>query len=99
VTVSKNIGGVVLSAWYSFTNTNVFTDNFNRGYHDKGIALEFPIRIFEGTDTKTTYYYALSPWTRDVAQDLYRFTNLFDFIGRNLKIFFEKDEKEMKLWQ
>ncbi len=99
VTISKNIAGVVLSAWYSFTNTDVFTDNANRGYHDKGVAIEFPIRLFEGTDSKTAYSYALSPWTRDVAQDLYRFTNLFDFIGRNLSLFFEKDEKEMKFWQ
>jgi hypothetical protein len=99
VTVSKNIGGVILSAWYSFTNTNVFTDSFNRGYHDKGVALELPIRIFQGTDSKTGYGYSLSPWTRDVAQDLYRFNDLFGFIGRNLKLFLEKDEKEMKLWQ
>ncbi|MBA4391249.1 MAG: hypothetical protein C0399_09960 [Syntrophus sp. (in: bacteria)] len=99
VAVSKNIYGVVLTAWYSFTNTNVFQDSTNRGYHDKGISITIPIRIFQGSDSKTAYSYVFSPWTRDVAQDIDHFNGLFDFIGRNLKIFFDKDEKEMKFWQ
>lgn len=90
-TVSKNIKGVVLFAWYSITDTSVFHDNINRGYHDKGIGVAIPIRLFKGTDSRTVYEQKMAPWTRDVAQDIEHFTNLFDFIGRNTKIFLDKD--------
>lgn len=92
LTISKFINGLVLSVWYSWTNTtSVFKDPYNRGYHDKGIALTLPLRLFTGYDTKTTYSYAISPWTRDVAQDIYHYNTLFDFFGRNTKIFLDKD--------
>jgi len=96
VTVGKNINGLLIYGWYSFTNTNVFTDQYNRGYHDKGIGVSIPMRLFDGTDSKTAYAYSVSPWTRDVGQDIYHFTNLFDFIGRNLKVYWERDGREMK---
>ena len=96
LTVGKNINGLLLYAWYSFTNTNIFTDQYNRGYHDKGVGLSLPLRLFDGTDSKTAYTYAISPWTRDVAQDIDHFTRLFDYIGRNLKVYWDKDEKQMK---
>jgi Exopolysaccharide biosynthesis protein YbjH len=80
------VRGVVLSAWYSVTDTSNFTDPFNRGYHDKGIAVTIPIRLFLGRDSRTTYRIALSPWTRDVGQDVDRHRSLFDYIGRNLPV-------------
>jgi len=94
LTISKSfINGVTLSVWYSWTDTtNVFKDQYNRGYHDKGIALTLPLRLFTGYDTKTTYNYAISPWTRDVAQDIYHYSSLFDFFGRNTKLFLDKDK-------
>ncbi|MDO8721773.1 MAG: YjbH domain-containing protein [Syntrophales bacterium] len=91
VTFSKFFNGVVLSAWYSMTNTDLFTDSFNRGYHDKGIAISIPMRLFRGTDTKTSYHFGISPWTRDVAQDIDHFNNLFDYMGRNTQIYLRKD--------
>lgn len=78
--ISKDINGVIFSAWYSITNTSVFHDNFNKGYHDYGISLELPIRLFEGRDSKITYEYSLSPWTRDVAQDIGHYDELFDYM-------------------
>ena len=93
--VSKFINGVTISAWYSVTNTSVFKDSLNRGYRDKGIAIVIPIRLFKGTDSKTSYSYVMSPWTRDVGQDVNQYETLFDFIGRNVKIFFDKDAKWM----
>lgn len=92
VTVSKNFNGVVLSAWYSFTDTSVFSDPYNKGYHDKGIAISIPLRLFLGRDSRVAYDFSISPWTRDVAQDIYHRTNLFDFIGRNSKIYLNKDK-------
>jgi len=91
VTVSKFFNGFILSAWYSFTGTDPFTDSFNRGYHDKGIAITIPLRMFTGTDSRTSYTYSLSPWTRDVAQDIEHFTPLFDFIGRATPLYLKKD--------
>ncbi|HPD57651.1 MAG TPA: YjbH domain-containing protein [Smithellaceae bacterium] len=96
VTVSKNFNGVVLSAWYSFTDTSVFSDPYNRGYHDKGIAVSIPLRLFLGRDSRVVHDFSVSPWTRDVAQDIYHRTSLFDFIGRNAKIYIDKDKEEFQ---
>ena len=91
ITLSKFFNGVVLSAWYSETNTDLFTDNFNRGYHDKGVSVTIPLRLFGGTDSKTSYGFGVSPWTRDVAQDIDHFNTLFDYIGRNTDTYLKKD--------
>ena len=80
--VSKDIGGVILSAWYTMTDTSVFKDNVNKGYHDYGVALSLPLRLFTKKDTKTTYYYSLSPWTRDVGQDIAHYGSLFDYLRK-----------------
>jgi hypothetical protein len=95
VAVSKFIRGVTLSAWYSATDTDIFTDPYNRGYHYKGISVEIPIRLFIGRDSKTTYRYSLLPWTRDVAQDIYRYLPLFDWIGRNAGVLLDKDQRSL----
>ncbi|MHB8882694.1 MAG: YjbH domain-containing protein [Thermodesulfovibrionales bacterium] len=95
VSVSKFINGVIISAWYSYTGTSIFQDSFNRGYNDKGVSVSIPLRLFKGSDSKTAYTYALSPWTRDVAQDIDHFNTLFDFIGRNQKIYIDKDAREL----
>jgi hypothetical protein len=92
-TVYKYINGVKLWAWYSITDTSDFSDPFNRDYRDKGIGVSIPLRLFKGTDSKTAYYYALSPWTRDTGQDIYHYNTLFDFIGRNVRIIIDKDSK------
>ena len=93
IAASKFIRGVTLSAWYSVTDTGMFTDPFNRGYHDKGISVEIPIRLFTGRDSKTAYRYSLSPWTRDVAQDIDRYLPLFDRIGRNAGVLLDRDKE------
>lgn len=93
ITISKNFNGLILSAWYSITDTSVFQDSYNIGYHDKGIALSIPLRMFSGNDSKTVYKVAVSPWTRDVAQDIGHFSSLFDVIGRNVKVYMDKDRQ------
>jgi hypothetical protein len=92
VTLIKYIKGVTVFAWYSVTDTAVFKDPNNRGYHDKGIGVSIPMRLFEGTDSRSAYNYAVSPWTRDVAQDIDRFRDLFGFISRDTKVFLQKEE-------
>jgi hypothetical protein len=92
ITVSKRIRGVTVSAWYSFTDTSIFNDEFNNGYHDKGISVVIPLRIFKGSDTKKVYTYALSPWTRDVAQDVDSYNPLLDFMNKNGDGYFDNDK-------
>ena len=92
-TVSKHIKGVILWAWFSFTDTSIFSDSINEGYRDKGIGISIPLRLFKGTDSKTAYIYSLSAWTRDTGQDINHFNSLFDQIGRNTEIFIDKDKK------
>lgn len=94
-TLSRFINGVVISVWYGVTNTSIFTDPYNRGYHDVGLSVTVPLRLFKGSDSRSTLSYLLSPWTRDVAQDIYHYNNLFDFIGRKSKIYLNKDADEM----
>jgi opacity protein-like surface antigen len=100
LTLSKFFNGVILSAWYSQTNTDIFTDPWSRGYHDKGISFTIPMRLFRGTDSKTFYYFGLSPWTRDVAQDIDHFNGLFDFIGRDTQLHLKKDaaSRDSRKW-
>lgn len=93
--VSKHIKGVTLRAWYTVTDTSIFTDRFNNGYHDKGIGISIPLRLFKGSDSRTVFKYALSPWTRDPGQDINHFSTLFNFIGRKTKIFLDKDQEFM----
>jgi hypothetical protein len=90
-TLSKFIRGVTLSAWYTVTDTSVFSDPFNKGYNDKGISVSVPLRTFIGRDSQTTYQISLSAWTRDVGQDVDHYRNLLDFIGRNTDILLDKD--------
>ncbi|HRS88018.1 MAG TPA: YjbH domain-containing protein [Syntrophales bacterium] len=91
ISVSKFINGVILRVWYSFTDTSMFTDQHNNGYHDKGISIAIPFRLFKGSDSRTSYYFGFSPWTRDVAQDVDHFTSLFNHIQRNTKLYLDKD--------
>ena len=88
---SKFINGVTLSAWYTMTDTSIFSDPYNSGYHDKGVSVTIPIRLFLGHDSRTTYQISLSPWTRDVGQDVDHYRTLTDFIGRNLDILLDRD--------
>jgi len=94
-TISKTINGVTIRAWYSFTDTSVFSDNINKDYHDKGIGVSIPLRLFKGADSRTTYSYSLSPWTRDTGQDVDHYNTLFDFIDRNTNNYLDKDRQMM----
>jgi hypothetical protein len=97
ISVSKFIKGVTISAWYSFTNTSIFRDDFNRGYHDKGILIGIPLRLFTGKDSQTRYFYAFSPWTRDVGQDIFHYREIFDFMAGTQKFILTKIKDDVLL--
>jgi len=69
--------GAVVGFYYSYTDTDIFTDKFNRDYNNKGVYLNLPFRMFLDHDSGEMLNYGISPWTRDVAatvphwQDLY----------------------------
>ena len=93
--LSKFIRGVTVTAWYSVTDTSSFTDQYNRGYHDKGISVTIPIRLFLGRDSRTAYRFSVSPWTRDTGQDIEHYRTLPDYIGRNTDILLDKDTRDL----
>lgn len=89
--VTKFVNGVKIWAWYTVTDTSVFSDDFNKGYNDKVLGVSIPLRLFSGADSKGTFRYSLASWTRDTGQDIEHYTELFDLIGRDRKVFFRKD--------
>ncbi len=80
--------GVEFTGWASLTNTGMFTDSLNKGYHDFGFAVSIPIRIIIGMESKTLFNYSARPWDRDVAQDIVQYLDLSNFLTR--KIFIDK---------
>ncbi len=70
--------GVTVGAWYSLTDTDGIPGSFNKDYHEKGVFLKVPTRMFEDRDSPRRYDYAISPWTRDVAQNVEKRRTLFD---------------------
>lgn len=96
IMLSKYISGVIISAWYSLTDTTIFNDTINNGYHDTGISVTIPFRLFKGHDSNKSFGFAVSPWVRDVAQDISHRTSLFNYIGRDTDIYLEKDNKKMQ---
>ena len=58
----KYNSGIVLGAWYSFTDTDDFKESYNRGYHDKGVFLSLPASMFLNYETSVRYNYSISPW-------------------------------------
>lgn len=75
--------GVIVGAWYSFTDTDHFLTPENRGYNDKGVFMRLPAQMFSLREKRTRYYYSLSPWTRDVAATVLHPSSLYD-IGHDL---------------
>ena len=72
--------GARVSFWYTYTDTSGFS-SYNKGYHDKGVALLLPARMFYQEDMNERYRYAISPWTRDVGQLVHYWNTLADFVS------------------
>jgi len=75
--------GLVVGAWYSFTNTDHFLTPENQGYHDKGIFMKLPAQMFSLREKRHRYSYSLAPWTRDVAATVKYPSTLYD-LGSDL---------------
>jgi len=66
--VSRTFKHVTIGAWYTVTNTDIFTAAYNKGYNDKGVYLTIPFSIFKNRDVPRKLNYAIRPWTRDPGQ-------------------------------
>ena len=75
--VSRIVNGFEVGFWYTYSDTSDFS-GANHNYHDKGVFIRIPLRMWKFHDTQAVAVYSLSPWTRDVGQlagrpfDLYR---------------------------
>lgn len=75
--------GLIAGFWYSVTDTDKVSGNFNKNYHDKGVFIHLPARMFTDYETNTRYRYSVTPWTRDVAAAISHWRSLFD-LGSDL---------------
>ncbi len=87
--------GVVLGAWISFTDTDHFT-GYNKDYNDKGVFLSLPARMLLTRDSASRYYYAISPWTRDVAQAVRHWKDLYGLASDLTPALFKEDLDKLK---
>lgn len=97
IQLNKDFNGVMISVWYSFTDTSIFRDPYNRGYHDKGIMVSIPLKMFLGKDSRQRAFYSISPWSRDVAQDVYH-SEVFDLMEEGSKRTLDTRRDDVKMW-
>ncbi|WP_164930611.1 YjbH domain-containing protein [Aquifex aeolicus] len=77
IEVSRIVKGFEVGFWYTYSDTSDFTGP-NKNYHDKGVFVRIPLRIFNLRDVKQIASFSLAPWSRDIGQlagrpfDLYR---------------------------
>jgi len=89
--------GVVLGMYYSLTDTDeVEPASFNKGYHDKGVYLSMPLRMFLNHDSAVTLNYGISPWTRDVAATVPHWQALIDLGNELMPARFKSKLNELK---
>jgi hypothetical protein len=58
--VSRIVNGFEVGFWYTYSDTSDFTGP-NKNYHDKGVFVAIPLRMFSTKDTKVVGVYSLSP--------------------------------------
>ena len=91
--LSREIHGFEVGFWYTYSNTSDFTGP-NKNYHDKGVFVSIPLRIFKLKDTKAVGSYALAPWTRDVGQLAGRPFDLYEIIYKKLPFYIRDTANE-----
>ncbi len=59
-----------IGAWYTVTDTSVFSSPKNIGHNDKGVFIRIPLSVFSRSDVKGHASYSLTGFTRDTGQSL-----------------------------
>ncbi|MFC1811515.1 YjbH domain-containing protein [Thermodesulfobacteriota bacterium] len=88
--------GLAFGFWYSFTDTDDLEPGYNKGYHDKGVFITIPARMFYDYETNVKYGYAISPWTRDVAATVYHRQRLYNLGTDLMPVKFRKNLEKIK---
>ena len=93
--VARIVKGFEIGFWYTYSDTSDFTSS-NKNYHDKGVFIAIPLRMFSSKDTRTVGYYSLAPWTRDVGQLAGRPFDLYKLLEKKLPFYIKETwmEKE-----
>ena len=69
IDISRHTKEFSLGAYATITNSDeIFNNEENKGYIDKGIYLKVPLEVFTYKNIKSVLNYGLSPWTRDVGK-------------------------------
>ena len=69
LSIARHFKNFTLGAYATYTNSkDVFENDENKGYIDKGIFLTVPLEVFTYKNVKKRVGFGLSPWTRDVGQ-------------------------------
>lgn len=77
--IKRYFGDAAVGFWYTLTDMEDYLGG--KPYYDKGVFIRLPINLFIDRDSKTTYSYALSPWTRDGGQMVWC-GSLYDYLYR-----------------
>jgi len=94
--MSRTFRHFTLGAWYTYTDTDIFTSPINQGYRDKGIYLVIPLSIFRDREVPTKLAYSLRPWTRDPGQTVSQTGALYPMADRGNVDTFKRHVEEMK---
>lgn len=64
--------GIEAGAWYTYTDGKDITSpgTPSSPYHDKGLFMSIPLNSMLAMDTQSTVNMSISPWTRDVGQQV-----------------------------
>lgn len=67
--LARHYKNFTIGLYATYTNSSdVFANEENQGYIDKGAYLKVPLEVFTYKNVKKRLTYGLSPWTRDVGQ-------------------------------
>jgi len=91
--VSRIVKGFEVGFWYTYSDTSDFTGP-NKNYHDKGVFVAVPLRMFFPWDTQAVGVYSLEPWTRDVGQLAGRPFDLYRLLMKKLPFYIEANAEE-----
>jgi hypothetical protein len=68
VEVRRSFKYFTLGAWYTKTDTDIFTSEKNRGSDQKGVFIRIPFSVFKDHEVKGYYTYGITSFTRDPGQ-------------------------------
>lgn len=85
-----------LGAWYTVTDTDVFDSARNRGYQEKGVYIRIPFSIFNDSDVRGAFSYAVTSFTQDAGQTVARPRALYPMDNQDTPLETKRHLEEMR---